>query len=29
MNFRYNFQGIDFEWDSEKATANLRNHNIS
>jgi uncharacterized protein len=29
MDFGYNFQGIDFEWNDEKAAANLRNHNIS
>jgi uncharacterized DUF497 family protein len=29
MNFSYNFQGIEFEWDSDKATTNLRNHDVS
>lgn len=29
MDFSYNLQGINFEWDSRKAAANLRKHNVS
>jgi len=29
MNKRYTLHGIAFEWDSRKATANIRKHEIS
>ncbi len=29
MNVKYSFHNIAFEWDSQKATANLRKHSIT
>lgn len=29
MNISYHFQGIEFEWDEEKAISNLNKHSIS
>ncbi|MCB0168468.1 MAG: BrnT family toxin [Anaerolineae bacterium] len=29
MNTEYTFQGIHFEWDSQKASANLQKHGIA
>ena len=29
MNIKYTLHGIDFEWDSQKASANLQKHGIS
>lgn len=29
MDFSYHFQGIDFEWNAEKASLNLKNHKVS
>jgi uncharacterized protein len=29
MQIKYLLQGINFEWDGKKATANLRKHNVS
>ena len=29
MNITYKLEGIDFEWDSDKAEANLQKHDVS
>jgi len=28
MNVRHRLQGVDFEWDSDKASTNLRKHGV-